>query len=188
MLAVVHRVLRTFCSAGVADVRTKRTHRLHILVAACDRRCGQSANISAFHIPCDALCHRFWIVLLKTGRCTLKAGRRTRIASAKAFDFRWTHHGFSRGVTDIRHPHFHHPAANTLFASEQSVESIATSGSACPKPAYGLCAATSIWPAFSLSYFWETLLFALVIHPHFWNIAAPSGDFKKSMNCCAAGL
>ena len=91
-LAMLHCVLGALSGASLAHLCAKRAHRLHVVVAARDRRRGKAAHVGAFHVQRDAANHCFGVVLLETGAGALKAGGGTFIARKKAFFLDLTKH------------------------------------------------------------------------------------------------
>ena len=91
-LAMRHCVLGALSGASLAHLCAKRAHRLHVVVAARDRRRGKPAHIGTFHVQCDAANHCFGVVLLQTGASALKAGSGTFVARKKAFSVDLTKH------------------------------------------------------------------------------------------------
>ncbi|HEY5580354.1 MAG TPA: hypothetical protein VIK56_04185 [Rhodoferax sp.] len=84
-LAMLHRVLGALSGASFAYLGAKRAHRLHVVVAARDRRRGKAAHIGAFQVQRDATNHCFGVLLLKASAGALKAGGGTFVAGKKAF-------------------------------------------------------------------------------------------------------
>lgn len=91
-LAMRHRVLGALSGASFTHLGAKGTHRLHVLVAARDRRRGKTAHIGAFHVQRDATNHCFGVLLLNASAGALKAGGGTFIACKKAFFLDLTKH------------------------------------------------------------------------------------------------
>jgi len=83
-LAMLHRVFGALTGATFAHLGAKRTYRLHVVVAARDRRRGKAAHIGALQVQRDAANHCFGVVLLEAGAGALKAGSGTFVARKKA--------------------------------------------------------------------------------------------------------
>ena len=90
--AVIHCVLCALSTTRFARFGTQGTYRLHVLTTASDGRGGQVANVCTFQIQRDAMNHGLGLVFLEGANRTLKAGRRTFGACAKAFDFFFAKH------------------------------------------------------------------------------------------------
>lgn len=91
-LAMLHRVLGALSGASFAHLGAKRAHRLHVVVAARDRRRGKAAHIGAFQVQRDATNHGFGVLLLKASAGALNAGGGTFVAGKKAFFLDLTKH------------------------------------------------------------------------------------------------
>lgn len=91
-LAMGHCVLDAFSSTGSAHLGAKRARRLHVVVAARDRRRGKAAHIGAFQVKRDATNHGFGVLLLQASTGALKAGGGTFVARKKTFFLDLTKH------------------------------------------------------------------------------------------------
>jgi hypothetical protein len=92
MLAMLHWMLCAFSGTSLANLGAERANRIPMVVAACNRRCGQAAYIGTLHVHFDAANHRFWAIFIETGDGAFEAGSRTFVASQQAFFLGLTQH------------------------------------------------------------------------------------------------